>query len=209
MSCHFSGIRTAYSREARMFFPSLTFLPWGLKVVMTKLPDSRDGYLANHNLKRIWVYLRTFQLTQSICRSPCRGPCRNVADTANPGCAYPIACTRPIVVTFLGQTTATAGLSERLESMPIHVSAHHRGPCFAQSPNKYHVDPQKNAREFTPPVPCRLPSVYLPTAARIMSVDRAPAIPAIPENSAPRFCRTSAIEGALDDRRVHALSKYL
>jgi hypothetical protein len=35
MSCHFSGIRTAYSREARMFFPSLTFLPWGLKVVMT------------------------------------------------------------------------------------------------------------------------------------------------------------------------------
>jgi hypothetical protein len=41
MSCHFSGIRTAYSREARMFFPSLTFLPWGLKVVManSQIPE--------------------------------------------------------------------------------------------------------------------------------------------------------------------------
>jgi hypothetical protein len=27
MSCHLWGVRTAYSRDARMFLPSLTFMP--------------------------------------------------------------------------------------------------------------------------------------------------------------------------------------
>lgn len=34
ISCHLCGVRTAYSSDARMFFPRRTFLPVGLSVVM-------------------------------------------------------------------------------------------------------------------------------------------------------------------------------